>query len=188
MILSDVDIKRYVKLGKIHINPKSDIEEQLSGSSLDLRLGNEFRVFNHSQNIFIDPREKKEYTKLVKLRKNKPLVVHPGEFILGITKEMVGIDNSLCARIDGKSSVGRLGIVVHSTAGHVNPGWIGKLTLEISNIGRMPVLLYPDMNICQLVFEILSSEAHICYSKSGKYFKQSSPLESKIVKEKPKLT
>ncbi len=180
MILSDRDIKKYIKQGKIFLNPCSDLNKQLSGSSLDLRLGNEFRVFNHSQHIVIDPKKKNEYTKPLKLKNNEPFVVHPGEFILGITKEIVGIDNSLCARIDGKSSVGRLGIVVHSTAGHVNPGWVGKLTLEISNIGRIPVLLYPGMNVCQLVFEVLSSEAQAGYSKGGRYFKQKSPMESKI--------
>jgi len=184
MILSDTEIKKYLKEGKIYINPKPDLKKHLSGASLDLRLGNEFRLFNHSQNIVIDPKKKAEYTRLVNLSGGKPLIVHPGEFILGITKETVGIDNSLCVRIDGKSSIGRLGIVVHSTAGHVNPGWKGKLTLEISNIGRMPVLLYPGMRICQLVFETLTSSAKSSYAKKGKYAGQKGPNESLIAKEK----
>lgn len=166
------------------MSPKPDLKTQLSGASLDLRLGNEFRVFDNSQNIVIDPKKQTQYTKLVKLNGSKPFVVHPGEFVLGITKETVGIDNSLCVRIDGKSSIGRLGIVVHSTAGHVNPGWIGKLTLEISNIGRIPVLLYPDMRICQLVFEKLTSEAGDYLKKKEKYMGQKSPSPSLIFKEK----
>lgn len=184
MILSDNDIKKYIKKGKIFLDPIKDFRKQLSGSSLDLRLGNEFRVFNHSQHMVIDPRKKIEYTNLIKLKNGENFIVHPGEFVLGITQEIVGIDDTLCARIDGKSSVGRLGIVVHSTAGHVNPGWIGKLTLEISNIGRIPVKLYSGMSVCQLVFEVLTSPAEISYQKKGRYFNQKKPLESKIAYKK----
>lgn len=184
MILSDREIKKYLKERKIFIKPKPDLVTQLSGASLDLSLGSEFRIFEHSENIFIDSKKPSVYSKLVRLSHNKPFVVHPGEFILGITKETVGIDNSLCARIDGKSSIGRMGIVVHSTAGHVNPGWRGKLTLEISNIGRIPVLLYPGMSICQLVFEKLTSESENPYKKKGKYLNQKSPQASLIHKEK----
>lgn len=184
MILSDKEIKEYIRKGKIYLNPKPSLKEQLSGASLDLCLGDEFRVFEHSQNLVIDPKKPAEYTKLVKQRNSKPFVVHPGEFVLGITKETVGIDNSLCVRIDGKSSIGRMGIVVHSTAGHVNPGWKGKLTLEISNIGLLPVLLYPGMRICQLVFEKLTSEASSHHTKKEKYMNQKSPKASLIHKEK----
>ncbi len=184
MILSDREIKKYIKDGKISISPKPNFKTQLSGASLDLRLGNEFRVVDHTKNIYIDPRKKTNYTSLVKLSSNKPFIVHPGEFVLGATKEVIGIDNTLCSRIDGKSSIGRLGIVVHSTAGHVNPGWKGRLTLEISNIGRIPVLLYPGMNICQLVFEKLTSEAESLYKKKGKYTNQKGPNASLIYKEK----
>lgn len=184
MILSDREIKEYIKQGKIYLNPKPNLKIQLSGASLDLCLGNEFRVFNHSQNLVIDPKKPADYTKLVKLKPGKAFIVHPDEFVLGITKEAVGIDRSMCVRIDGKSSIGRMGIVVHSTAGHVNPGWRGKLTLEISNIGRLPVLLYPGMKICQLVFEKLTSEASSEVLKKEKYMNQKSPVASKIHKEK----
>ena len=181
MILSDNQIKEYIKANKITVEPEPDYKEQLSGASLDLRLGNEFRVFDYAQSIVMDPKNPQECTKVTKLKKNEFFVVHPGEFVLGITEENVGIDNTICSRIDGKSSVGRLGIVVHSTAGHVNPGWKGKLTLEISNIGRIPVLLYPGMRICQLVFETLTTPATAVYE--GKYMNQKSPQESKISKE-----
>lgn len=183
MILSDKEIKKYLKEGKITITPKPDLKKQLSGASIDLRLGNEFRIFEHSQNLFIDPKKFSNYTKLVKISPNKSFIIHPGEFILGITLETIGIDNSLCAKIDGKSSVGRMGIIVHSTAGHVNPGWKGKLTLEISNIGPLPVILYPGMNICQLVFETLTSQASDFYRKKDKYRNQKSPQDSRIYKE-----
>ena len=183
MILSDKEIKTYIQEGKIKIDPAPNYEQQLSGASLDLKLGKEFRVFDYAQATVIDPKNMSECTKLVELEDGKPFVVHPGEFVLGITEEVVGIDNTICARIDGKSSIGRIGIVVHSTAGHVNPGWEGKLTLEISNIGRIPVLLYPGMRICQLVFEKLTSEAENSYDKKGKYAGQSGPQESKISKE-----
>lgn len=184
MILSDNQIREYVKKGKIIVKPEPNWKEQLSGASLDLRLGNEFRVFDYAQATVMDPKKPQDCTKVTKLKNGEFFVVHPGEFVLGITEEVVGIDNTICSRIDGKSSVGRLGIVVHSTAGHVNPGWKGKLTLEISNIGRIPVLLYPGMRICQLVFEVLTTPATNVYQ--GKYANQKAPLESKISKEKIK--
>lgn len=183
MILSDTEIKAYIKDKKIVVVPAPNFKEQLSGASLDLRLGSEFRMFD-PQSTIIDPKNKKECTTFHKVGKNGKFVVHPGEFVLGITNEVVGIDNTLCARIDGKSSVGRMGVVVHSTAGHVNPGWKGRLTLEISNIGRIPVILYPGMRICQLVFEKLTSPAHEGYN--GKYQNQKNPQESKISREKIK--
>ena len=184
MILSDREIRSYIKEKKITIDPVPDYKTQLSGASLDLKLGDEFRVFEYTQSTVIDPKNMEECTRKVKLKKGKYFVVHPGEFVLGITKEVVGIDDTLCARIDGKSSIGRMGIVVHSTAGHVNPGWKGKLTLEISNIGKLPVILYPDMRICVLLFEELSSTAEVSYEKKGKYQNQKNPQESKISKEK----
>lgn len=184
MILSDNQIREYVEAGKIIVDPEPDWKEQLSGASLDLRLGNEFRVFDYAQATVMDPKNPQECTNVTKIENGEYFVVHPGEFVLGITEEVVGIDSTICSRIDGKSSVGRLGIVVHSTAGHVNPGWKGKLTLEISNIGRIPVLLYPGMRICQLVFEVLTTPATVVYQ--GKYMNQKAPLESKISREKIK--
>lgn len=184
MLLSDREIKKYIKDKKITITPSPNLKTQLSGASLDLCLGNEFRIFDHSRNIVIDPKRKTENTRLVKLRGKEPFVVHPGEFVLGITKESVGYDNTLCAIIHGKSSIGRMGIIVHSTAGYVNPGWKGNLTLEISNIGRIPVLLYSGMRICQLTFETLSSPAQNTSEKRGKYHNQKNPQQSRINQEK----
>ncbi len=185
VILSDRDIKKFIKSGRIKVIPKPNFKKQLGSASLDLRLGGEFRFFKHSQKALIDSKKKatsEGLTELIKLKKSQPLILHPGEFVLGTVEEYIKLPSNLAARIDGRSSWGRLGIVVHSTAGHVDPGFEGRLTLEISNIGNIPVLLYPGQRICQLVFEVLSSEAEIPYSKKSgaKYFGQSSVEGSKL--------
>ncbi len=188
MILSDRDIKKYIKEGKLSFDPMPDLETQLSGASLDMTLSNEFRVFQHTSIPYIDvsrPKTFKGLTKKVVVEDGCPFVLHPNEFVLGIMRESIKLPKNLSVRIDGKSSLGRIGIVVHSTAGHVNPGHEGALTLEISNIGMMPVALYPGMNICQLVFQQLSSPAQVGYTerKTSKYAHQKSPGESKIFTE-----
>jgi len=185
MILSDRDIKQYIKKGKLGFDPMPNLKKQLSGASLDMTLANKFRVFQHSSIPFIDinkPQTFEGITKVVKVKDGQAFILHPGEFVLGIMREAVKLPKDLSVRIDGKSSLGRIGIVVHSTAGHVNPGHVGALTLEISNIGMMPIALYPGMNICQLVFQQLSSPAEVGYTerKSSKYAHQKSPGESKI--------
>ncbi len=189
MILSDRDIKKYLRKGKIIIIPKPNLKKQLGPSSLDLRLGNQFRTFDHIRKSVIDienPEDFKKMTTLVKVKTNEHFVIQPGEFILGVTLEYICLSDDLTARIDGKSSLGRLGIVIHSTAGHVDPGFRGCLTLEMTNIGMMPVLLYPKMRICQLVFQTLTSKAEVPYNKksNAKYQGAKSPQESKLEKEK----
>ncbi len=189
MILSDRDIKKYLENGKIKITPFPNLKIQLGSASLDLRLGKEFRVFNHRQQALIDvknPADFEKLTTLVKMKKTRPFILHPGEFTLGTTLENVTLADNLCARIDGRSSIGRLGVVIHSTAGHIDPGWSGHLTMEISNIGNIPVLLYPGMRICQLVFETLTSPSEIPYNKkeSAKYIGATAPQESKLGEEK----
>lgn len=191
MILSDKDIRKYIKEGKLGFDPMPDLEKQLSGASLDMTLANEFRIFQHSSKAYIDvskPETFEGITKKVVIEDGCPFILHPNEFILGIIRESIKLPKDLSVRIDGKSSLGRIGIVVHSTAGHVNPGHEGALTLEITNIGMMPVALYPGMNICQLVFQCLSSPAQIGYTerKTSKYAHQKSPGESKIFREKNK--
>ncbi len=188
MILSDRDIKKYIKSGKIKIKPLPDFKKQLGSSSLDLRLGNKFRIFSRTEKSFIDIKDKKSFinlTKIITKKDTESLVVHPREFILGITKESIELPSDITARIDGKSSLGRLGLIIHSTAGHVDPGFSGHLTLEITNIGNIPIFLYTDMRICQLIFETLSSPVEVLYKnkKIEKYLNQKSPGESKIIQE-----
>lgn len=188
MLLSDRDIKKYFYNGEIKIKPKPNWKIQLGPASLDFRLGYEFRIFNHTVKPYIDPREKETFQKLtetIKIGKGKPFVLQPSQFILGITLEEVGLPKNIGARIEGRSSWGRLGIIVHSTAGYIDPGFKGRLTLEMSNIGMLPVLLYPGMRICQIAFEFLSSPAEMPYprKKDAKYYGDTRPQESKIHKD-----
>ena len=188
MILSDRDIKKYIEEGRIKIHPLPDFEIQLGPASLDVRLDNIFRVFNHTQIPYIDPKNKSTFenlTEVIKVEENKPFVLQPGQFILASTLEEVELPDDIGARIEGRSSWGRLGIIVHSTAGYIDPGFRGKITLEMSNIGMLPVLLYPGMRIYQLSFEKLSSPAQKPYpqKKDAKYFGDRLPQESKIYKD-----
>jgi len=153
-----------------------------------VRLDNIFRVFNHTQIPYIDPKNKSTFenlTEVIKVEENKPFVLQPGQFILASTLEEVELPDDIGARIEGRSSWGRLGIIVHSTAGYIDPGFRGKITLEMSNIGMLPVLLYPGMRICQLSFEKLSSPAQKPYpqKKDAKYFGDQLPQESRIYKD-----
>jgi dCTP deaminase len=178
MILSDKDIRKYIKEGKIKIEP-CDLEKQLGGVGVDLRLGNQFRTFRRIHRAFIDLSKDSDLdTDLIELTDDQSFILHPGEFVLGVVMENVELPNDIAARIDGRSSLGRLGIIVHSTAGHVDPGWKGKLTLEISNIGKLPVALRPGMRFCRLVFELVSSPVEKPYK--GKYAGSDSPTTSKI--------
>lgn len=188
MILSDRDIKKYIEQGKIRIKPVPDLKKQLGPASLDFRLGNEFRIFNHIKKPFIDPKDPntfKNLTKLIKVQNGKPFILQPNHFILAVTLEEIFLPNDIGARIEGRSSWGRLGLIIHSTAGYIDPGFRGRLTLEMSNIGMLPILLYPGMRICQIAFEHLSSPAEIPYPKrkSSKYFGDKLPRESKIYKD-----
>ena len=189
MILSDGDIKRALKTGRVKITPKPDIATQLGSCNLDLRLGNVYRVFNHSRTPYIDPQNSKtlsEITTEIVIKKGESFTLHPGEFILAITHEYVEMPDDLMGRLEGRSSIGRLGVVVHSTAATVDPGFRGNITLELANMGRIPVLLYPGMRICSLSFEELTSPAEIPYykKKSAKYAGQKKPEASKIAQEK----
>ncbi|MDE1860845.1 MAG: dCTP deaminase [Candidatus Micrarchaeota archaeon] len=179
MILSDRDIKRYMRSGKIKITP-CDIKEQLKPIGVDLRLGDTFKVFKITHKSHVDLAEKnyEPDTDTVKVHPGKTFVLHPDEFVLGITKEYVELPKDLMAHIDGRSSLGRLGIGVHSTAGHVDPGYRGRLTLEISNIGKLPISIVPGMRFCCLIFETLSSPVEKGYR--GKYFGTTAPGTSRI--------
>jgi len=185
MVLSDRDIKVYLKSKKIQIEPEPDLAEVLGSCSIDLRLGNTFRIFEHSKHAFIDPYDAKstnEVTKLIKVREKEPFILHPNDFVLATTIERFTLPNDLLARLEGRSSLGRLGIVVHSTASIFEPGWSGKVVMELGNLGRMPVALYPGMRICALTFEKLTSEVAVPYyrKKGAKYINQDSPLSSNM--------
>ena len=185
MILSDRDIKRAFKTGRIKITPKPNLKIQLGSCSVDLRLGDKFAVFNHAKYAYIDPNNPKFLKKVmeeIKVKKGDPFVLQPGDFVLATTLESFELPNDLLARLEGRSSLGRLGIVVHSTASIFDPGWHGKVVMELGNLGRMPVALYPGMRVCALTFEELTSPVDVPYSqkKSAKYKKQQTPVPSRI--------
>ena len=184
-ILSDVDIKKYLDEKKIIIDPLID-EKQIQPSSVDLRIGNEFKGFKIITKPYIDPYDKTDlesYMEEITIDKNKPFIIHPGEFTLATTYETVKLPDDIVARVEGRSSIGRLGITMHVTAGYIDPGFEGKITLEISNIGKMPVALYPQQRVCQIVFETMTTPAAKPYghkSRDSKYMGQNGPQVSKI--------
>ena len=184
-ILSDKDIKSYIQQKRITIEPF--LEENIGPSSVDLRLDNKFLIFKHSDITHVDPRNVKREELMSEVLKdgNNPFIIHPGEFILSNTIESVTLPADIVGRLDGRSSWGRLGIIVHSTAGNVHPGFSGQLTLEIANISKLPVCLYPGSKICQIAFQLLSSPAEKPYNvrKESKYLNQQGPGASKIDQE-----
>lgn len=185
MVLSDRDIRKYLKAGKIKLTPEPDLKQVLGSCSIDLRLGFSFRVFDHSKYPYIDPRNPKltaDVTSEIKIKENEPFILQPGDFVLATTIESFELPDDLLARLEGRSSLGRLGIVVHSTASVFEPGWKGKVVMELGNMGRMPVALYAGMRVCALTFEELTSSADVPYNKkkSAKYLGQEEPLPSKI--------
>ena len=185
MILSDRDIKTALREKRIVVKPKPDLDEQLGSASLDLRLGYHFRVFKHRRQPYVDPLDPETMagmTEEVMISKKEPYVIQPREFVLASVLEWVELPDDIAARIDGRSSLGRLGLVIHSTAGHIDPGFQGSITMELSNIGMMPIMLYPKMRICQLVFEKLSSPAERPYNKKpgAKYGGNKVPVETKL--------
>ena len=191
MVLSDVDIKRYIEEGKIRISPELP-PEQWGSCSVDFRLGNEFNVFEHSRFPYIDLRSKTAFDGLMRpvmVEAGEPFILQPREFVLAITEEKLELAADVLGRLEGRSSLGRIGIIVHGTAGLFDPGWSGKATLELSNLGRMPVALYPGMRICSFTFEQLSCPSSMPYGSkpSNKYADQSGPLASRFDREAGEL-
>jgi dCTP deaminase len=190
MVLSDIDIKKYIEQDKIKISPALP-PEQFGSCSVDFRLGAEFSVFEHSRHAFIDLRDKtaiQDLMRTILVPAGEPFILQPGEFALAITEETLELDDDVLGRLEGRSSLGRIGIIVHGTAGLFDPGWSGKATLELSNLGRMPVALYPGMRICSFTFEQLSSRVAVPYRKKAgnKYAGQERPLASKLASETSK--
>ncbi len=187
MVLSDVDIKRYLAQGKIRILPELS-PEQFGSCSVDFKLGNEFGIFDHSRYPYIDLKGKvdvQDIMRTVTVPDGEPFVLQPREFVLAITQESLELDRDVLGRLEGRSSLGRIGIIVHGTAGLFDPGWVGKATLELSNLGRMPVALYPGMRICSFTFEQLSSPVAVSYrdKPNNKYAGQTHPLASRLGSE-----
>jgi dCTP deaminase len=187
MVLSDVDIRKAIAEGKIRFTPELP-EEQFGSCSVDFRLGHEFSVFEHSRNAFIDVRDRsaiQDMMRTVVVPEGEPFILQPNEFALAITQEQLELAPDILGRLEGRSSLGRIGIIVHGTAGLFDPGWIGQATLELSNLGRMPVALYPGMKICSMTFEQLSSPTSVPYrAKPGnKYAGQTRPLASRLASE-----
>ena len=181
MILSDRDIKEAIASGSVGIEPfdVSDVQP----SSVDLRVDRYFRTFHNARHPYIDvKKEMEDLTELVEVDENEAFILHPGEFVLGSTREYVRLPNDLVARLEGKSSLGRLGLLIHSTAGYVDPGFEGHLTLELSNVANLPITIYPDMRIGQISFFRLSSPAESPYGSGGmrsKYQGQRGPTASR---------
>ncbi len=167
MLLSDRDIKAQIEAGRIGLEPLE--MGLLQPSSMDVRLDKFFRLFDNHKYPFIDPREQQdELTRLVEVEPNEAFILHPGEFVLGSTFEFVSLPDDIAARLEGKSSLGRLGLLTHSTAGFVDPGFQGHVTLELSNVATLPIKLWPGMKIGQLCFFQLSSASENPYG-SQKY-------------------
>jgi dCTP deaminase len=188
MVLSDGDIRKALESGWIKIDPFPDLEKQLGSVSVDFRLGQTFMVFEHSRFSYIDPRHPQsigDAMRTIVVNEDDPFIMQPGDFALASTMESLELPDDLLGRLEGRSSIARLGITVHSTAAVFEPGWVGTATMELSNLGRMAVALYPGMRICAFSFETLSSPVTTPYrlKKNNKYAGQTNPQASQLSEE-----
>ncbi|SEE23080.1 dCTP deaminase [Gordonia malaquae] len=181
VLLSDRDIRAEIGRGRLGVEPFD--EAMVQPSSVDVRLDGLFRVFNNTKYTHIDPKQQQdELTTLVEPVEGEPFVLHPGEFVLGSTLEVLSLPDDLAGRLEGKSSLGRLGLLTHSTAGFIDPGFSGHITLELSNVANLPITLWPGMKIGQLCLIRLSSPAENPYGSAAvgsKYQGQRGPTPSK---------
>ena len=181
MLLSDRDILAELDAGRVQLDPLT--RDMIQPSSIDVRLDKFFRVFDNHKYPHIDPAaDQSELTREVEVGNDETFVLHPGEFVLGSTYEMVGLPDDIAARLEGKSSLGRLGLLTHSTAGFIDPGFNGHVTLELANVATLPIKLYPGMKIGQLCFFRLSSPAENPYGSSiygSRYQGQRGPTPSR---------
>lgn len=188
MVLSDGDIRKALESEWIKIDPFPDLEKQLGSVSVDFRLGQTFMVFEHSRFSYIDPRHPQsigDAMRTIVVKEDDPFIMQPGDFALASTMESLELPDDLLGRLEGRSSIARLGITVHSTAAVFEPGWVGTATMELSNLGRMAVALYPGMRICAFSFETLSSPVTTPYrlKKNNKYAGQTNPQASQLSEE-----
>lgn len=181
MMLSDRSLRKALEAGTIEVDPLGD--NAIQPSSIDLRLAAQFRIFrNHTRGIIDVKEDLSDLTELLEMPDDQPFILHPGEFVLGSTLERVKVPNDLVARIEGKSSLGRLGLLIHSTAGFVDAGWNGQLTLELSNVASLPITLYPNMKIGQMSFMQMTTPADNPYGSGevgSKYQDQVGPIASR---------
>jgi dCTP deaminase len=187
VILSDRDLRERLARGDLAVEPLEDAELQIQPASIDLRLDRTFVAFRASRLPCLDPRAMPtDATERIEVADGEAFVLHPGDFVLGSTIERVKIPADLVARVEGRSSLGRLAIVVHATAGFIDPGFEGQITLELSNLGRTAVKLYPGMRISQIVLHEMKSPAERPYGsgRGSKYQGQSGPVASRIAHDK----
>jgi dCTP deaminase len=181
VLLSDRDLRKELDAGRLSIEPYDPA--MLQPSSIDIRLDRYFRVFDNTRYTHIDPSiQQDELTSLVEQSGDDPFVLHPGEFVLGSTFERVTLPDDLAGRLEGKSSLGRLGLLTHSTAGFIDPGFTGHITLELSNVANLPITLWPGMKIGQLCLFRLSSAAEHPYGSAhagSRYQGQRGPTPSR---------
>ena len=181
MVLSDRTIRRLLAEGRIGIDPYD--EALLQPSSVDVRVDRFFRVFHNARYPYIDVKEpQEELTELVEVGDDQPFILHPGEFVLGSTLERILLPDDLVARLEGKSSLGRLGLLIHSTAGFIDPGFDGHVTLELSNVANLPITIYYEMKIGQISFMRMTEPAAAPYGSSAlgsKYQGQRGPTPSR---------
>ena len=187
MILSDRDIKAAIASGRVKVTPPTgeNLGQHIHASSMDLHLGHVFKVYEHSKFAVLDPKNPDSFRnnmRTITVNEGESFMVQPGEFAPGVNQETITVPDDLVVRGEGRSSLGRLGIIVHSTAGFVDPGFSGTITLEISNLNRLPVALYPGMRVCQIAFIKMSSPAETPYDKKtwSKYQGQVLPEESRL--------
>ena len=188
VILSDRDIRKVLAEGKIRITPNEGLDKRIGPDGIDLRLGHTFLLFERNKQPYIDPRRAetaKGMTRQIVVKTGEQFIIHPNELVLASTLERIGISDDLLGRLEGRSSLGRLGIIVHSTASIFHPGWDGTATMELGNLGVMPVALYPRMRICMFTFERMSSPVERPYGSDGKskYQGQNGPLVSGVWEE-----
>ena len=181
MLLSDRDLRKELEAGRLGVDPFD--AAMLQPSSIDVRLDRFFRVFNNQKYTHIDPRQQQDdLTTLVEVDDDEPFVLHPSEFVLGSTFEGVSLPDDLAGRLEGKSSLGRLGLLTHSTAGFIDPGFAGHITLELSNVANLPITLWPGMKIGQLCLFRLTSAAEFPYGSAqagSRYQGQRGPTPSR---------
>lgn len=181
MLLSDRDIRAELEAGRIGLDPSAD--DMIQPSSVDVRIDRYFRLFDNHKYPYIDPAEDQpDLTRLIEVKPDEPFILHPGEFVLGATYEQVTLPDDIAARLEGKSSLGRLGLLTHSTAGFIDPGFSGHVTLELSNMATLPIKLWPGMKIGQLCFFKLSSPAEKPYGSAeykSRYHGQRGPTASR---------
>lgn len=188
MILADREILQALKDGRIKISPEPDLAKHLGSCSIDFRLGDTFMVFEHSRFSYIDPRQPQSIGAAMRtlvVPEGEAFIMQAGDFALASTMESLELPDDLLGRLEGRSSIARLGITVHSTAAVFEPGWVGTATMELSNSGRMAVALYPGMRICSFTFEQLTSPALVPYRKKrgNKYAGQIQPRASGLSEE-----